>query len=120
MHSKVYDNLSCSLASEDILVIAPDPRGFGRWYHQETEKSIDYLGTIEDRQTPRQSEKRAFPCVYDCRWRKSWRTCGALDSKRMTTIKCRSCGHFDILHFVLQAKRVEEIIDSMCEWLNTV
>jgi acylglycerol lipase len=48
MHGGCYDAMARDLAKEDCAVFAPDLRGYGRWYHQMDERSIDYAQSQED------------------------------------------------------------------------
>lgn len=49
MHGKSFQSFATRLASDSCLVIAPDLRGFGRWYFNENERSkIDYQQSLED------------------------------------------------------------------------
>ena len=50
MHGKSFDNLARSLASKKALVLAPDLRGFGRFYHSEDSKQrkTDYNQSLND------------------------------------------------------------------------
>lgn len=50
MNGKSFDSLANLLVKQGSLVVAPDIRGFGRWYFENDNdvRSVDYKRTIED------------------------------------------------------------------------
>lgn len=49
MHGRSFDELARRLAESDIMVVAPDLRGFGRWYFRQDKRSpIDYEASLYD------------------------------------------------------------------------
>jgi alpha-beta hydrolase superfamily lysophospholipase len=51
MHGKAFDHVASHLASNGSVVVAPDLRGFGRWYFRgsaDEKNRIDYRKSVED------------------------------------------------------------------------
>lgn len=49
MHGRSFDELAKRLVGNGIMVVAPDLRGFGRWYFRQGKRStIDYEASLDD------------------------------------------------------------------------
>ncbi|MBZ0186451.1 MAG: lysophospholipase [Candidatus Obscuribacterales bacterium] len=86
MHGKTYNRLARHIAADNSLVVAPDIRGFGRWYYcsQDSKNRIDYQKSLDDAIAILEHLKQTYPqaprfCIGE--------SLGAHLARRITSIR---------------------------------